>query len=156
MKVLIYYYTLANNENISDTQIVKLLTEILVSFLLNTREKLSKAVPWLIPQTFGVQHLPLRVNMYLAFLENVGIIVPKDVDCKFSFFICCKKFQPTGLYTFNRPAYKDDEFCNDENNFEGCSFDGGACCGSDVKKNYCSECKCLDPNAGNQLPNIEI
>ena len=86
MKVLIYYYALANNENISDTQDVKLLTEMLVSFLLNTREKLSTAVPWLIPPTFGVQHLPFRVNMYLDFLENVGIIVPKDVDCKFSFF----------------------------------------------------------------------
>ena len=77
---------LANNANISDTQIVKLLMEMLVSFLLNTREKLSKAAPWLIPQTFGVQHLPLGVNMSLAFLENVGIIVPKDVDCKFSSF----------------------------------------------------------------------
>ena len=89
MKVLtIYYYALANNENISDTQDVKLLTEMLVSFLLNTREKLSKAVQWLIPQTFGVQHLPFRVNMYLAFLENVGIIVPKDVDCKFLFVLC--------------------------------------------------------------------
>ena len=50
---------------------------------------------------------------------------------------------------FCRPAYKDDEFCDDENNFEGCNFDGGACCGNDVQKNYCTECKCLDPNAGN-------
>ena len=87
MKVLtIFSYALANNKNISDTQDAKPLTVMLVSFLLNTREKLSKAVPWLIPQTFGVQHLPFRVNMYLAFLENVGIIVPKDVDCKFSSF----------------------------------------------------------------------
>ena len=67
----------------------------------------------------------------------------------FHLFIRCNKFQPTLLYTFYRPAYKDDEFCNDENNFEGCNFDGGACCGDDVKKNYCTECKCLDPNAGN-------
>ena len=86
MKVLtIYYYALANNENISDTQNVKLLTAMLVSFLLNTREKLSKAVPWLIPLTFGVLHLPLGVNMYLGFLESVEVIAPKDVDCKFSF-----------------------------------------------------------------------
>ena len=62
--------------------------EMLVSFLLNTREKLSKAVPWLIPQTFGVQHLPLRVNMYLAFLESAEVIAPKDVDCKFLFVLC--------------------------------------------------------------------
>ena len=83
MKVLIYYYTLANNENISDTQIVKLLTEILVSFPLNTREKLSKAAPWLIPPTFGVPHIPLEANMYLAYLENVGIIAPNPVESKF-------------------------------------------------------------------------
>ena len=92
MKVLTtYYYVLANNENISDTQDVKLLTEMLVSFLLNTREKLSKAVQWLIPQTFGVQHLPLRVNMYLAYLENVEIIAPKNVESKIMFYLCSKK-----------------------------------------------------------------
>ena len=88
MKVLIYYYTLANNENISDTQDVKLLTEMLVSFLLNTREKQSKAAPWLIPLTFGVLHLPLGVNMYQGFLESVEVIAPKDVDCKFLFVLC--------------------------------------------------------------------
>ena len=53
---------------------------------------------------------------------------------------------------FFRPAYKDDQFCDDDNNFEGCSFDGGACCGDDVKKNYCTECKCLDPNPFTSIP----
>ena len=66
-----------------------------------------------------------------------------------SFYLCYVQNKISTKYIFFRPAYKDDEFCNDENNFEGCSFDGGACCGNDVKKNYCTECKCLDPNAGN-------
>ena len=57
--------------------------EMLVSFRSNTREKQLKAVPWLIPLTFGVLLLPLEVNMYLVFLENVGIIAPKPVESKF-------------------------------------------------------------------------
>ena len=26
-----------------------------------------------------------------------------------------------------------------------CGFDGGDCCGEKVKTNYCSDCKCLEP-----------
>merc|ERR1712032_1121118 len=48
------------------------------------------------------------------------------------------------------PKYKGDGNCDDENNNEGCEFDGGDCCtksvGGTVKKDYCKECKCLDPN----------
>ena len=127
--------------------------EIHVSFLLNTREKHTITVPRQIPLTFGVLHIHLRVNMYLGYLENVQIIAPKNVDCEFSFLFCAAKVLTNHFY---RPEYKDDEFCNDENNFEGCNFDGGACCGSDVKKNYCTDCKCLDPNAGKLLQNLEI
>ena len=61
-----------------------------------------------------------------------------------SFYLCYVQNKISTKYIFFRPAYKDDEFCNDENNFEGCNFDGGACCGLDVKKNYCTECKCFD------------
>merc|ERR1712217_853346 len=47
-------------------------------------------------------------------------------------------------------AYKGDGNCDDENNNAGCDFDGGDCCakslGGPVKKDYCQECKCLDPN----------
>merc|ERR1712076_44664 len=43
-------------------------------------------------------------------------------------------------------------YCDDENNNCGCDYDGGDCCGSNVKKNYCKECKCLDPKA-NDKPN---
>merc|ERR1712019_297664 len=48
------------------------------------------------------------------------------------------------------PDYKGDGNCDDENNNKGCDYDGGDCCeksvGSPVKKDYCKECKCLDPN----------
>jgi len=38
-----------------------------------------------------------------------------------------------------------DGYCDDVNNIASCAFDGGDCCGK-VKKNYCTKCKCLDPN----------
>ena len=42
----------------------------------------------------------------------------------------------------------EDESCDDENNNAGCNWDGGACCGDNVSTDYCTECKCLDPNFG--------
>ena len=44
------------------------------------------------------------------------------------------------------PKYSDDGFCDDENNNAGCAWDNGDCCGAAVKKNFCSDCKCLDCN----------
>merc|ERR1739848_560137 len=46
--------------------------------------------------------------------------------------------------------YKGDGNCDDENNNKGCEYDGGDCCyktvkGGTVKKDYCKECKCIDP-----------
>ena len=43
-----------------------------------------------------------------------------------------------------------DGFCNDENNNEGCAFDGGDCCGSDIDVSpyhvnfFCSRCFCFE------------
>ena len=42
-------------------------------------------------------------------------------------------------------SWKGDKYCDDGNNNCGCKWDGGDCCGPDVKKNYCKECKCLEP-----------
>ena len=39
-----------------------------------------------------------------------------------------------------------DGWCEDENNNAGCGFDGGDCCGPDVKTAYCSDCECLGEN----------
>ena len=33
-------------------------------------------------------------------------------------------------------------FCNDESNNEGCSYDGGDCCGACVNTEQCKECTC--------------
>jgi len=44
------------------------------------------------------------------------------------------------------PGFKGDGNCDDENNNCGCAYDGGDCCGVDVKKTYCKVCKCLDPD----------
>ena len=40
------------------------------------------------------------------------------------------------------PYYQGDGFCDDENNNNGCTFDGGDCCGDNVDKTYCYECEC--------------
>ena len=45
------------------------------------------------------------------------------------------------------PGWKGDKFCDDENNNAGCEYDGGDCCGTNVDKTYCTECKCKDPKA---------
>ena len=44
------------------------------------------------------------------------------------------------------PEFKGDGPCDDGNNHEGCEYDGGDCCGSNVYTDFCSECQCLDPN----------
>ena len=44
------------------------------------------------------------------------------------------------------PEFKGDGPCDDGNNHEGCEYDGGDCCGSNVHTDFCSECQCLDPN----------
>ena len=44
------------------------------------------------------------------------------------------------------PQWIGDGWCEDENNNAGCGFDGGDCCGPDVKTAYCSDCECLGEN----------
>ena len=36
-----------------------------------------------------------------------------------------------------------DGFCDDINNNEQCHFDGGDCCGSNVKRHFCMNCTCI-------------
>ena len=40
--------------------------------------------------------------------------------------------------------YIGDGFCDDINNNLACDYDGGDCCGSDVKTQFCTECLCLE------------
>ena len=47
-------------------------------------------------------------------------------------------FQESCIY----PSWKGDGVCDDANNFPGCEFDGGDCCGSDVNLYSCSTCVC--------------
>jgi len=61
---------------------------------------------------------------------------------------------PDDIHTFGRKphapkkenctniSWKGDKSCDDENNNEGCDFDGGDCCGPNVDKTYCTECEC--------------
>ena len=51
------------------------------------------------------------------------------------------------LFNLFSPSWEGDGWCDDNNNFPGCSYDGGDCCGTNVLTTYCSDCQCLDPNA---------
>ena len=46
-----------------------------------------------------------------------------------------------------KPYWKGDTWCDDVNNIASCDWDGGDCCGENVKihENYCTVCACLDP-----------
>ena len=44
------------------------------------------------------------------------------------------------------PEHIGDRWCNDENNNAGCGYDGGDCCGPNVKTQRCSDCQCLGEN----------
>merc|ERR1712222_154791 len=62
---------------------------------------------------------------------------------------CCKTYQQASACKL--PNYRGDGNCDDENNNKDCGYDGGDCCaktvkGEQVKKNYCKECKCVDPD----------
>ena len=41
-----------------------------------------------------------------------------------------------------------DGYCDDKNNVEECQWDGGDCCLDTVLTDYCDDCACLDPGAG--------
>ena len=36
----------------------------------------------------------------------------------------------------------EDGFCDDENYYEECNYDGGDCCGDSVNTDYCTVCAC--------------
>ena len=44
--------------------------------------------------------------------------------------------------------YIADGYCDDQNNVEECQWDGGDCCLDTVLTDYCDDCACLDPGAG--------
>ena len=44
--------------------------------------------------------------------------------------------------------YIADGYCDDKNNVEECQWDGGDCCLDTVLTDYCDDCACLDPGAG--------
>ena len=45
-----------------------------------------------------------------------------------------------------KPQWVNDNWCDDMNNIEACNWDGGDCCGTNVRTKYCTVCQCLDPN----------
>ena len=54
-------------------------------------------------------------------------------DCCFTSGVC-----------YGESSWIGDSYCDDENNNEGCNWDGGDCCGDSVNTMYCSVCACLE------------
>ena len=79
-----------------------------------------------------------------------------------SYYYYYLKNQGTGdttlALTCGLPNYKGDGQCDDNNNNVGCEYDGGDCCfesrGAAVQKDYCEECKCLDPRYSSSVTTI--
>ena len=66
---------------------------------------------------------------------------------------CCKfkllcKFIICLILGCGSPQWANDQFCDDENNNAACKFDGGACCGPNVNKKWCTKCQCLQGGSG--------
>ena len=47
---------------------------------------------------------------------------------------------------YNDLGYVGDGLCDDGANSAECGYDGGDCCGDDVKTDYCNECICHPTN----------
>ena len=58
------------------------------------------------------------------------------------------KMEENYLGNCENPSEVANGFCNDETNIPECNFDGGDCCGSCVKKTFCSTCTCLNGGLG--------
>ena len=58
------------------------------------------------------------------------------------------KMEEKYLENCENPSEVANGFCNDETNIPECNFDGGDCCGSCVKKTFCSNCTCLNGGLG--------
>ena len=64
------------------------------------------------------------------------------LPCAFSSernFLQCKCLDPNHKPKCGLPKYKGDGNCDDENNIKECAYDGGDCCLTAVKKNYCKQ-----------------
>ena len=48
----------------------------------------------------------------------------------------------------NNPSWIGDGYCDDVTNNEGCHFDLGDCCGTNVNTQYCTQCICYEDHAG--------
>merc|ERR1711910_177418 len=58
---------------------------------------------------------------------------------------CTSQNKPVCTGKCYKTHWKGDNWCDDGNNNCGCAWDGGDCCGKNVRKNYCTKCECLDP-----------
>merc|ERR1712178_316241 len=83
--------------------------------------------------------------------KNGEVIKTYCSECK------CKDPKNQGAQMCKWDEYKGDGNCDDDNNNKGCGYDGGDCCAKTVKngtvkKTYCNECKCKDPDAQGAPP----
>ena len=78
----------------------------------------------------------MQMNGSFVKMEGTWLLFNKLVNIWFCIIACSSPI----------PHLIEDGYCDDENNNAGCGFDGGDCCGPDVKTLYCTECECLGEN----------
>ena len=76
--------------------------------------------------------------------ETVVKIAPKHVLSMYLVIACIHIYVFEILKKISRPKFVGDAFCDDDNNYEDCNYDGGDCCGG--KTNYCTKCECKNPS----------
>ena len=76
------------------------------------------------------------IQIFLTYIANIGDVCGAPPS----------KCPDGDLTHCGFPMYKGDGYCDDPNNNCGCDWDGGDCCGDNVRTLFCSICKCLDPN----------
>ena len=70
----------------------------------------------------------------------------KDPKAKKSMLEKCPEtcgFCPKAMSRCFNDNRKKDGQCDDVNNNPGCGWDGGDCCGNNVVKQHCTDCKCF-------------
>ena len=75
----------------------------------------------------------------------ITLMMPAAVSPNFNWMFHFKAFWICAFCTVEYGGVANwvkDGFCDDFNNNEVCSYDGGDCCGLSVKKNFCLDCTC--------------
>ena len=74
-----------------------------------------------------------KFNQYIDYLNTIENEIAEESRCEDCMGNDCSEVED----------WVGDGWCDDGNNNAECTFDGGDCCGDDVKTTFCTDCLCL-------------